>query len=360
MRVLLVMDQLSGGGTERQMQMLVRNWPSDHPPPVVCVLREPPHSAALPAEIKALGRGGGDVLLPFRLAWVAKQHRCDLVLGSHRFSGLLAKLARVVRPSLRVVCSIRGRHRYSSKEALLYDHLDLTMMRLARRIIVNSRAVERDLAAKRHLRARIRYVPNGLETRTAAAGVARERFGIALATPLIVAVGRLAEIKDPLFAVEVLHRVHLAGVEAHLVWVGDGPLAEAVHERARELRVGDHLHLTGNLEDPTPYLVDADVGLHTSRWENTSNALIEEMAQGLPTVARDVGGNRDLIDHDRNGLLLPAGASAKQWAEMMVKLLNDPVRRASLAEGARRTVRENYSVEKRVQGHSKVLNEATS
>lgn len=81
-----------------------------------------------------------------------------------------------------------------------------------------------------------------------------------------------------------------AGEPGTLTFVGDGPDRELLEGLASET-----VRFTGAVADPSPYYRDADVFVLASRWEGLSNAMLEASAAGLPVIATDVGGARDIL-----------------------------------------------------------------
>jgi len=79
----------------------------------------------------------------------------------------------------------------------------------------------------------------------------------------------------------------------------------------------------------------AQFGVHPSRTEGLSNAILEQMAAGLPVIASDVGGNPVLVEDGVNGLLVPVGDPVA-LAAAITTLAADPARRARMGEESRR------------------------
>ena len=145
---------------------------------------------------------------------------------------------------------------------------------------------------------------------------------------LVGYVGRLAPEKD----VERLAALaDLDGVR--LVVVGDGPT------RARLERLLPGAAFLGMLTGDALGAAYAtlDVFVHTGPFETFGQAVQEAMASGVPVVAPDAGGPRELVRHGRTGYLVPPGSSAALRAAV-VALRDDPVLRCSFGRAGRRAV----------------------
>jgi glycosyltransferase involved in cell wall biosynthesis len=110
----------------------------------------------------------------------------------------------------------------------------------------------------------------------------------------------LSEEKDVVAAVRAV--AALPGVR--LAIVGDGPERAAVAAAAREL-ARDRVDLVGPVADPAPTLAAADVLVLPSRTEGIPAVLIEAGMSGVPVVATDVGGVREVVVPGETGLLVP-------------------------------------------------------
>jgi glycosyltransferase involved in cell wall biosynthesis len=100
----------------------------------------------------------------------------------------------------------------------------------------------------------------------------------------------------------------------------------------------------------------ADVFVLPSDFESFSYTLLEAMASGLPCIAADVGGNRDLVDPGVTGLLVPRG-DPHRLAEAMIRLADNPEMRISMGgEGALRA--REYTLERMMDGTLSVYREA--
>ena len=115
--------------------------------------------------------------------------------------------------------------------------------------------------------------------------------------------------------------------------------------------LGVDLVLPGMVEDTRPYLGVADLYVHPSHSEGSSNAIAEAMASGLAVVATDVGGARELLGD--TGVLVPPG-SARRFVEEMASLLDEPDRRTRLGAAARERIRERSTPDAVVRAHLQV------
>ena len=113
---------------------------------------------------------------------------------------------------------------------------------------------------------------------------------------LVVTVARLAHQKGIDVLIEVVRRTCTKRADVRFAVVGDGPLRDDIRRWVAEAGVGRFLTLTGHSDRPHEYLAAADLFLLCSRWEALPLTIVEAFQAGLPVVATDAGGVRELVD----------------------------------------------------------------
>lgn len=98
-----------------------------------------------------------------------------------------------------------------------------------------------------------------------------------------------------------------------------------------------------------------DVLLIASRWEGVPRVAVEALAAGVPVVATDVGGIREVIEPGISGHVVPAG-DVPGLARAIGAVLDDPALRARLAAAAARVLAE-HELERVVAQHETVYRE---
>ena len=91
-------------------------------------------------------------------------------------------------------------------------------------------------------------------------------------------------------------------------------------------------------------MLAADIFVLPSRREGMPNVLMEAMMRALPCVATDISGCQDLIDHNVNGLLVPA-ADITSLAQNIIFMLTNRTMAAKMGANARQTIIQSYNIE---------------
>lgn len=166
--------------------------------------------------------------------------------------------------------------------------------------------------------------------------------GIPVSAPVIGSVGRLSTQKSPSDFVRVAEAVHRSKPDAHFVWVGDGPLEEEVRELSTALQLDSTIHWLGQRSNVHQLLHLFDCLILTSRWEGFPLVVLEAMAAGVPVVATDIMGTRELIEHGVNGWLAPV-RDAESMAGLVLNLLTNPSKADAFRQASRARIENEFT-----------------
>lgn len=131
---------------------------------------------------------------------------------------------------------------------------------------------------------------------------------------LVITVGRMHKQKNPLFLIDAFAALRASAPQAHLVYVGDGPMRDDIVDHVAELGLQDDVTLLGFIDGVGDYLSAADVFLLPSLYEGLPFAVVEAQAAGLPVVMSDTVSQETALSDD--AVQLPLG-DPTQWAEAL-------------------------------------------
>ncbi len=125
---------------------------------------------------------------------------------------------------------------------------------------------------------------------------------------------------------QAVAKVYEEYANLRLVLIGGGPNRENLEDLASELGMGERVTFTGELpfEEVLAYLKAADLFSFASVTETQGIVTMEAMAAGLPVVAVDGSGTRDIVENGKQGLLVENDAEA--LAKAIGGLFADPQR----------------------------------
>lgn len=195
-------------------------------------------------------------------------------------------------------------------------------------IVINQEDYQ--LAIKRMKAKRLYYVPgvgvdvDALRIQGENSLLTRRDIGVPEDVVVILSVGELNKNKNHETVIKALSQLS----DAHYVIVGEGALKEHLLRIAQKYNVADRVHLLGFRKDAQEIYFLADIYCHPSFREGLSVAIMEAMAAGLPIICSDIRGNRDLIGHNKGGVLL-LNPTAEAYISCLREVIsNKPMREA--------------------------------
>jgi glycosyltransferase involved in cell wall biosynthesis len=357
LRVLQIIPSLDRAGAEKQLTLLATRLPRDEFDVQVCVLTRlgPLQDELQRAQIPVVcvqKTWKVDPAAYSRLKHEIRRVQPDLVQTWIFAANSYGRKAALAVGVPRIVASERCVDRWKTWTELAIDRY---LARRTDRIVVNSSGV-RDFYVGRGLpQEKFLVIPNGIDpvdidpvdNRPEGREELLRELELPPAARLIAAVGRLwpqKRYKDLIWAADLLKVIR---DDVHLLIIGEGPQRERL-ERYRDLvQIQDRVHFLGHRTDVPRLLPHLDCFWLGSGYEGQSNALMEAMMQGVPVVASDIAGNRDLVVHGETGYLYPLGdrAALARWTNI---ILNDAPLARRLGSGGRRRMLDEFSVDKMV------------
>ncbi|MDQ3289171.1 MAG: glycosyltransferase [Pseudomonadota bacterium] len=348
-RVLVVIDGMEVGGSQRQIQQLLACLDPAHWEPELAYFRCDSHlveairNSGIPVHYLPKRRR---IDLPFLLAFARLLRRRDYALV-HAFS-LTAELWAVLARGLagRSPPLIASERSFYLAKPAWHWLLKRIVFGASTAVIANSAIGARSTALRTRMpQALFATVANGVELPARIDGVERAALRAELGVPETRAmglfVGRLVAVKN----LPCLVRALASLPSAQRPWMGlagGGPLRDELEELAARLGVAEDIGFLGERRDVPRLLQAVDFLVLPSHFEGQSNAVLEAMAAGCPVIASNVGGTPELVHDGRTGLLFPTD-DADALAASMSRLVSEPDLRMRLARSAREHVATNHS-----------------
>ena len=178
----------------------------------------------------------------------------------------------------------------------------------------------------------------------------RAELGVDPGAPLLLNVGRHEPQKGQVDLVAVVALLQQAHTEVQLLIAGrEGRSSSELRRRMEQTAVSDRVHLLGSRDDIGDLLCAADLFVFPSRYEGIGGAMLEAMIMGVPVVASDIPGLREVLDDGRCGVLVTPGDPGA-FADAIDRTISDPQEAANRAAEARRRALHTYSYQACVQG----------
>lgn len=367
-RVLHIIPTLDRAGAEKQLLLLAAGLPREEFEVHVCVLTRLgplwPDYRAAGIPVTLIGKPWKfDPLALVRLWRLMRRLRPQVV---HTWIFAANAYGRVAGLLAGVGCLVAGERCVDLWKGPSELAIDRWLARRTSCIVVNSPAV-RDFYVQHGLPSdKFEVIPNGMPP-VGLPRAPRDQVLAELRLPqtarLIALVGRLwpqKRVQDAIWAMDLL-RVY--PYDLHLLVVGDGPQRRQLERLAAQVDRPNHIHFLGQRADVLRLLPHCEMLWSPSAFEGQSNAILEAMAAGIPVVATDIPGTRDLVVHGQTGLLIPTPPRAAQMAtvnDVVVRglcrytrqLLENPDLARRLGAAGQQRAQTHFSVERMVQAYA--------
>lgn len=355
-KVLKFLNHFGVGGTERQFVYTANGLDSSRfDVEIACFLRDGPLLKKLRPEMPVRWypvQGSfyrfRSILSQLHLAKDIRGRRIDIVHAYGWYPDVFAIPAAwlALRPVR--IASVRDAGAYMTRSKI--RALQLTCA-LADCVLANSAAGKDWLIAQGVKEQKIEVIRNGVAfpapaRKRSAAGI-RQEFGIPADTPVCACVGRVVSgkgidvyLRTARILADQKRNVTFLMIGAHSAETNCKSEMETL---ALKLQLNGRFIFTGQRDNVDDILRDVDILVHPSLTEGLSNVVLEGMAAGLPVVATRVGGNPELVQDGRTGLLIPPQDDAA-LAQAIAFLLDRPHIARQFGESGRERIAREFSI----------------
>ena len=347
--VLLMVRELDLGGSERQMVEVAKALDrSRFDPRVGCLRRE----GMRVAEVEAAGipivhfpvpsfASPGMLSGTWRLARYMHANRIRLIHTFDYPSAMFAVGAARLLSDAAVVSSQRSHRDLIPRRYLRWVRLS---DRWAEAIVVNCDFVRRHLESDERVPAeKIRLCYNGVDVDVFHPGSSPRPPGVASGALIIGVVCALRPEKGLPTLLRAFASVCRSERRLQLVVVGDGSEREALQAEANALGISGQCVISPATSQVGDWLRAIDIFVLPSLSEALSNSLMEAMACGCCVIASNVGGNPELVEHGKTGLLFEAGDVPGLSAALQTLVEDEPMRKRLSAAGTQ-LMRDRFSI----------------
>jgi glycosyltransferase involved in cell wall biosynthesis len=242
---------------------------------------------------------------------------------------------------------IKNDEYHTTLEEVVYKlaHLVVHLCRSYQRVVVPSQSSQRILLAETHLLPPIEVYYNGgtLDKKTPADD--REPNIIQNLVPnkhRIGIVSRFEPEKRIDVALHIAQQLLSRRNDVHFFILGDGVLEDRMRRLASELQLTGRVTILGFLPNVQEYLSAFDIVLITSDREGLPFIVWEAMAKGVPIVASDVGGIREIVEREQCGKVYER-RNVQEAVSLLDQLLSDDAMREAMGRSGRSAIEKKYN-----------------
>lgn len=362
-KVLYLLNYAGKAGTERYVETLVRFLGGSRIKPYFAY-----HEGGLLVErMEAMGVPVRQIEMKSRfdrkaakaLAALCREWSIDLVHCHYLREHYIALLAKKYAPALRVVYT----NHFIRKNDAMTRISNRWMDRRQDQIIAVCNRGKQQLIANGWSGDRIQVIFNGVDpaawTGERSASTLRAELHLPEDRFVMLCASRFAEDKGHKYLIDSLKRLtEICNIPFTMVLAGDGPLLEASKAQIQALGLEESVKWIGFREDVKNLYHGSDLYINASRHEALSFLIIEAMAAGLPVIATDMGGNRDIVNPESGCGLLVEYDNPRSMADAMKRMIEDRDLLARCRENALITIREKFDIHKLAEDTYQVYEKA--
>jgi glycosyltransferase involved in cell wall biosynthesis len=214
-------------------------------------------------------------------------------------------------------------------------------------VVANSQGLK-ELALKTNPRQEIGVIYNGVDIQTfiprsLASGTESPEAKLRGNLKFIITTGasRITARKGIKYLLEALNKLLPEYPNLYLELMGEGDEKENLEKISKDLGLEKNVKFVGRIprENTAPYYQEASIFVLPSLNEGMSNAMLEALASGLPILATDTGGTRELVEDGKNGFIIQT-KSSDNIAEKIKRLIDNPELRQKMAKESRKKALE--------------------
>lgn len=370
-RILFVEHQLDAGGSERVIFDLARNIDQDRFEVFVAAFK----SGVMDSQLRSFCKGvfiiekhqGLDVGAMLELSKIVKQYRIDIINAHHYMPFFYSFLGARVINDKRLVYTEHSVPEVEGVVNCFHKNIFFLLLFRIQTVISVSRAINAAFKVNypRHAQ-KFHEVLNGVDiNRFAKKGSGeevRKRWGLSAQHFVVGTVANFKKVKNHACLIRAACRLKETHPQLCLFFVGTGfsrdvdNSCEEVRALIRDLGMQDKVVLAGYQEDIPEMLSAFDAFCLPSFSEGLPVSLLEAMAAQLPVIASDVSGNKEVVTHEKTGLLFPSDDD-EQLAFLLGDLMSDSGRLREIAANGFDYVWKEHSSESWVRKYTTLLTE---
>lgn len=372
-KIIYIITQSEWGGAQRYVFDLATNLPKDKFETIVAAGGEQELFAKLAlkgvktARIKHLAREispVNDLLAIMEIYRLIKALRPDIVHLNSAKAGLVGSIASfLARYSLngrkhKLIYTVHGfvfNEPMNQAKKIFYVWLEkITALFKDKLICVSEFDRQQGLIHKICRPDKLVVINNGLPPLAfLEPAAAKNELGWPRDKTIIGAIANFYETKGLIFLIKAAAKVAASNPEILFVLIGEGELRPKLEKEIKNLNLQNNFILTGAKPDAYKYLPAFDIFVLPSVKEGFPYAILEAMQAGCPVIATKAGGAPEIIDNEKNGLLVKP-ADFEELAQAISRLIKDKNLAQSLGRQAKIDAGQKFRLEETVEETKKI------
>ncbi len=354
LKILYLITELEFGGAENLLLELSRYISREYFDVSIGYLKG---KGTLKEDFKKIGirvvyfnmRSRLDVFCIFRLAGFIRKEKFDIVhthlIDADIFGYFGAKIAGVSR----IVSTKHSTDDFRKRKTISVFLDAFVANRICKNIAVSNAVREFLIKHQKIAQEKIKVVYHGINVPRFSWEINKDKSKVDLDLNseeyIVGVIGRFEKEKGHIFLIEAINKIMLEIKNIHFVFLGEGSLKESMQEKINSLNLNNKATFLSARKNVESVLNALDILVMPSLWEGLGMASLEAMAAGVPVLASDVEGIREVVKNNETGILVPP-ADSGELANQVLALLKDEPLRSRLSKNGRDFVEKNFNINK--------------
>lgn len=292
---------------------------------------------------------GIDIFSIYRLYKLLKKHNIRILHTHNFFAWFYGSLTSLLIPKLKV---IHTQHSDISRIKRPNKIIQWLMLNATSHIVTVSKEAFVELSKTGLFeKNKTSTIYNGIQCNNTTASARGDN------TIHIGIVARLADVKNHSLLLKATKLLSKKNTDFCVDIIGDGPKMTALVDEASDLGIASIINFHGEINNASSMMSLFDIYVLCSLSEGLSISILEAMANSLPIVATDVGGNSTLVENEYNGFIIKSDDAAELARKIEVLLLDRKLR-SDMGSNSLRKVESDFSMAKMIQQYTLLYDDA--
>ena len=287
-----------------------------------------------------------DLTAAIKLSRICKENSIDIIHTHYLRENYIALLSRLFNPKVKVVYT----NHFILENSGAVRFFNGIMTKLQFRIIAVCNKGKEMLVKNGNNGAIIKVIFNAVDPESwkkIESSTLRHELNLKDDTFIILCAARFAHDKGHSYLVETMEVLkRITSIPFKCVLAGDGPLLDQTKNQVKDLGLESDIIFIGFRPDIKNLFNGSNLYFNSSEHEALSFLIVEALASGLPVIATDMGGNRDIINDETNCGILVEYNNPVRTSEEIKKLMENKDLLNKLSENALSTVKSRFNINK--------------
>lgn len=299
----------------------------------------------------------------FKIYFFAKKNKSSIIHFFLPTSYLIGGYASFLAGHKKMIMSRRSLNLYQKRQNFVLNFLEKQLFSKTKIILGNSTQIIHQLSEEEGIsKEKLKLIYNGIQYKNYTNkpdSNLKKQLSIGKKTITLVKVANLIGYKGHIDLINSLLDIKYLDWKLLLIGSNVDDTFDILKKIIQINKISEKILFIGPVENVQDYLSISDIGILTSHEEGFSNSILEYMSASLPVIATNVGGNSEVVMHNKNGYLVNK-KNINSITNSLKKLILNKDRRRNFGKYSRYIIEKNFSLEKTISKYRYIYDKVLS